>query len=507
MDGSPRRSDAARFKIEELLDSSRRGQIRVPRFQRGLRWIASDVEMLFDSIYQGFPIGTLLFWRRPAPAGVVELGPIRIDAEATSEALWVVDGQQRITSLAAALLPVPPHRYDSRFELSFDLTNEKFVKPSTAESETRIPVRAAFDLNKVLSWLRDRDLKRDFQDRAFRLADRLRNYEIPAYIVTTGDEGSLRKIFDRTNTFGKRMTRAEVFHALHSSGAPAQESDLRTLADDVGSLGFGEFDDNTLLFCVLAVRDPDVLRDFHTEFDGDESPDETFKHGVPENEFAMMRWAGRLGLAVPASELRPSADLGPLPRGFDRFDGKNVYVVRRFDRTPDGPIHIEDVNQVIGNWSEDKYRGATYEGLGRLVAALCGPDDFIEYIRRLVFIAGIGNEDAHLKNWSLWYPDGISPRLSPAYDLVSTIQYDDLSRGPALKLREHRSFASFDLPAIGRCARLAGVEPGLAEQSALETAAAIRETVDSVRDSPAITGGFVERLRDHQRNVPIFRQA
>lgn len=277
MDETLRRSDAGRYKIEQLLDLVSVGQIRIPRFQRGLKWTAGDVEKLFDSIYRGFPIGTLLFWRRHAEAARITIGPLTIEAPAVSEALWVVDGQQRITSLAATLLPSPEHAYDPRFELSFDLAQERFVRRTSGEeAEERLPIRDAFNLQRVLSWLRERDLPASYQDRAFRLADRLRNYEIPAYIVSTDDESSLRQIFDRTNTFGKRMTRAEVFHALHSAGVSPEQTDLRTLAEEVGALGFGNLDDNTLLFCVLAQRHPDVLRDFHSEFGQSEDLGDTF---------------------------------------------------------------------------------------------------------------------------------------------------------------------------------------------------------------------------------------
>ena len=246
------RTDAARFKIEQLLTFVRAGQVRVPRFQRGLKWTATDVERLFDSIYRGFPIGTLLFWARPAAAGPVDMGPIHIEAPQVDDALWVVDGQQRVTSLAAALLPESDAGSDPRFDLAFDLATERFVPlRGNEDRETRLPLRSAYDLQRVLSWLRERQLPEGMQDRAFRLADRLRNYEVPAYIVKADDEDALRQIFDRTNTFGKRMTRAEVFHALHTS-TNEQTSDLRALADEVNALGFGEFDDNTLLFCVLS---------------------------------------------------------------------------------------------------------------------------------------------------------------------------------------------------------------------------------------------------------------
>jgi serine/threonine-protein kinase HipA len=44
-------------------------------------------------------------------------------------------------------------------------------------------------------------------------------------------------------------------------------------------------------------------------------------------------------------------------------------------------------------------------------------------VRRLMFSVLIGNADMHLKNWSLLYPDGRTPILSPAYDFVSTVPY------------------------------------------------------------------------------------
>jgi serine/threonine-protein kinase HipA len=46
-----------------------------------------------------------------------------------------------------------------------------------------------------------------------------------------------------------------------------------------------------------------------------------------------------------------------------------------------------------------------------------------EFVRRLVFSVLIGNGDMHLKNWSILYPDGRTPVLSPAYDFVATFPY------------------------------------------------------------------------------------
>lgn len=78
------------------------GQLRIPPFQRSFKWESVDVVALFDSIFRGFPVGNLLFWRRPAPAADVRIGPLLIHAPDVPLANWVVDGQQRITSLVGA---------------------------------------------------------------------------------------------------------------------------------------------------------------------------------------------------------------------------------------------------------------------------------------------------------------------------------------------------------------------------------------------------------------------
>src|SRR6266545_2282385 len=87
----------------DLVDAVTSGQVRIPPFQRPFRWDAADVVSLFDSLVHGYPVGNLLFWRRAAPAEHLRVGPIEVDAPETDTADWVVDGQQRITSLVGAL--------------------------------------------------------------------------------------------------------------------------------------------------------------------------------------------------------------------------------------------------------------------------------------------------------------------------------------------------------------------------------------------------------------------
>src|SRR5215510_12245349 len=97
------RPEARVFRVEELLTHARAGRIRVPAFQRGFKWEREDVQKLLDSIWRGYPIGTLLLWQRLGGAGPVKLGELIFEVSEQS-AWFVVDGQQRIVSLVSSLL-------------------------------------------------------------------------------------------------------------------------------------------------------------------------------------------------------------------------------------------------------------------------------------------------------------------------------------------------------------------------------------------------------------------
>lgn len=231
---------------------------------------------------------------------------------------------------------------------------------------------------------------------------------------------------------------------------------------------------------------------------------------VPENEFAMMTWARGTGIDVPDCQTRPAKDLGPLPSGFDALAGSTIYVVRRFDRGPfasnqDERIHMEDLNQVVDNWPEAKYEGVSYERLGRIILTVCGEDDFLEYVRRLTFCIGIGNEDAHLKNWTIWYPDRIQARLSPAYDLVSTIQYEDLDRGMALKLGGTKRVSLLNLTEMERLAEGTDLQPARVSETVSQTLESMHQAWQQIESDLPVSAGFRGRLRDYQRSVPLVR--
>jgi serine/threonine-protein kinase HipA len=144
---------------------------------------------------------------------------------------------------------------------------------------------------------------------------------------------------------------------------------------------------------------------------------------LPENEYWTMQWAARSGLVVPRNELVEATSIGGLDPRFADL-GRHVFVIERYDRIGTNVrIHQEDFAQVRGVLPEQKYAGASYEALARFIGDLCGHEDLLEFVRRVVFSIVSGNTDMHLKNWSIVYPDRRGARLAPAYDLVFVRQY------------------------------------------------------------------------------------
>lgn len=101
-------------------------------------------------------------------------------------------------------------------------------------------------------------------------------------------------------------------------------------------------------------------------------------------------------------------------------DGKLAYIAKRFDRKGTFKIHMEDFCQLGGFQTEQKY-DSSYERCGKLISTYCTNKglDLLTFFELLVFSFISGNNDMHLKNFSILY-QGDDIVLSPAYDLINS---------------------------------------------------------------------------------------
>lgn len=223
---------------------------------------------------------------------------------------------------------------------------------------------------------------------------------------------------------------------------------------------------------------------------------------VPENEYAMMTLARAVGIDVPDVRLVATKDIERLPQDLPEAFGRSL-AVRRFDRPSAGErVQIEDFAQVFGVYPENKYRNASYGSIARVLWLETGEAGVTEYTRRLVFNVLIGNADAHLKNWSLIYPDRRTPMLAPAYDLVATIPYIAGDR-LALSLGGTKAFAEVNLERFRRLAEKAGLPVRLVMQTARETVAHVRDLWPTHEPLRALPERIREAVTAHMSTVPL----
>jgi len=150
---------------------------------------------------------------------------------------------------------------------------------------------------------------------------------------------------------------------------------------------------------------------------------------LPENEDLTMRMAMFLGINVPLHGMVYGKD------------GSLSYFIKRFDRYGKGKKYAtEDFAQLTGNTRETKYR-FSMEKLVTVIEEFCTFPvvEKVEFFKRIVFCFVTGNEDMHLKNFSLITKNG-KTTLAPAYDLLnSSIAINSPEEQIALTLKGKKS--------------------------------------------------------------------
>ncbi|MCR5415158.1 MAG: type II toxin-antitoxin system HipA family toxin [Kiritimatiellae bacterium] len=156
--------------------------------------------------------------------------------------------------------------------------------------------------------------------------------------------------------------------------------------------------------------------------------------GSVENEWFSMSLASACGLSVAHSEIV-------------LIGGKRRFVSTRYDRiASEGRVvrlHQEDFCQMLGVDPSRKYESLGGPGIVESFRLLrdvhVSAADQLEFIDRIIFNFLAGNGDAHGKNFSVLYRDGVAS-LSPMYDVMSTAAYPDVGKRMAMKIDDEYSF-------------------------------------------------------------------
>ncbi|MFN8132603.1 MAG: DUF262 domain-containing protein [Solirubrobacteraceae bacterium] len=214
------------YSLSKLIEDIDTGEIGLPDIQRPFVWTPAKVRDLFDSMYNGFPVGYLLFWGNLAANGARQIGTGHKQA---APRLLIVDGQQRLTSLYAVVKGIPVIDDDfkeSRLKVAFrprDATfavpdapierDPEFIADITQLWSKDVP-RNRF-VKRFLEGLRaSRAVDDDEEDHLNESIDRL--YDLQSYPFTA---------LELSSTIEEEKV-AEVFVRINSKGVPLNQADF-----------------------------------------------------------------------------------------------------------------------------------------------------------------------------------------------------------------------------------------------------------------------------------------
>lgn len=222
--------------IETLLTWVKSGEIAIPEIQRPFVWEATKVRNLLDSLYRGYPVGYLIAWRNPS----VKLK----DGTPSAGKRVLIDGQQRVTALMAALLgqQVVTKDYEKvRIRIAFNPLEQKFEVSNitTIKNPAWIPdVAEVFAAGASLFALVNAYCERNpgtLQDTVFQVIEKLRKItsNLVGVIELDGDLDieTVTEIFIRVNSAGAELSQADFAMSKIASNESFGGNTLRKAID------------------------------------------------------------------------------------------------------------------------------------------------------------------------------------------------------------------------------------------------------------------------------------
>ncbi|MGY2924223.1 hypothetical protein ACVWYW_001154 [Ewingella americana] len=228
--------------IKKLIDRINGGDIRIPAFQRNYVWEPDQVAFLLDSIYKGYPIGTVFLWRTEQQLSYEKnLGRYTLPKPKKSYPVnYVLDGQQRITSLFSVfqkeLVPNPNDKewVNIYFDMKADgARQDSYFVPLHADD---IIHGRHFDVSTLFDPREFRDATKNLtnieEDLILTLQEKFQSYFIPNEVFESNEKADVAIVFERINRAGTPLDAFELLAAWSWS----EEFSLIDKFEDLGSI-------------------------------------------------------------------------------------------------------------------------------------------------------------------------------------------------------------------------------------------------------------------------------
>lgn len=250
--------------VEEIVAKLKRGELRIPAFQRGFVWMPDDVAFLMDSIYKYYPFGSVLLWRTKVKLlQERNLGPFELpEPEADYPIDYVLDGQQRLTSILGVFANGLPRTNQIEWKnIYFDLMAQEHAQNSQflALDDDQVDAGRHFPLSIIFDSVAYRKATKNFDDAlAIKMDDlkkRFQQAQFPYYLMETEEKPKIAIVFERINRKGVPLDTFQLLTAWTWSEEFELRQQFEELAGELEPFGFETLGDDTdlLLRCTAAI--------------------------------------------------------------------------------------------------------------------------------------------------------------------------------------------------------------------------------------------------------------
>lgn len=254
------------MRLEEVALLVKSGEIKLPRFQRPFVWLKSDMLKLLDSIYKGYPIGSILIWNSSQRlTSERSIAGLEVDEKQQGwfPTNYLLDGQQRLTTLCGALF-WKGDQAGSIWDINFDLEREEFLYPKDPNLVSLFPLNKLIntgDFIRQCMKFEHHPKKLRYIDLAEKLLRVIKDYKIA--VVKIGDMTieEVAPIFERINSTGRKLTIVDLMMAATWSNGFDLTLEIKNIKGQCSAEGFEEISDQIILRSIAAAAELGINKD------------------------------------------------------------------------------------------------------------------------------------------------------------------------------------------------------------------------------------------------------
>ncbi|WP_079202912.1 DUF262 domain-containing protein [Pseudomonas sp. CC6-YY-74] len=253
------------YRLEELAILVKSGDIKLPKFQRPFVWRRTDMLKLLDSIYKGYPIGSLLLWHSSQRLkSERNIAGLKVDEETTVyPTSYLLDGQQRLTTLCGALF-WDGDASNNMWNIHFDLETEEFIHPKNSDSTSTYPLNKLLETHQFIKQcmkFAHHEKQNIYTERAERLLRIIKDYKIA--VVKIGDMSieQVAPIFERINSTGRKLTIVDLMMAATWSDGFDLSSEIQKIQKVCNDNGFSGVSEQVILRSIAASANLGINKD------------------------------------------------------------------------------------------------------------------------------------------------------------------------------------------------------------------------------------------------------